>query len=77
MYETPEGTMPTNVLIASFASAPTWLAAAIEPTLLNLVVSVCTSVVLMFLGKLMDLAIQAYKEKRGGNKKIERRDHGD
>jgi hypothetical protein len=60
--------MPTNALLAGFASTPMWIATAVDPSTLQLVLSVVTPIVLMFLGKLLDLALKVYMEKRGGKK---------
>lgn len=67
MY-TNEGNMPTNVILAGLASLPSWFATVNDLSFINVLGSFTLSIVLMFLGKLMDLGIKILMEKRGANK---------
>lgn len=66
--------MPTNTLLAGFASLPSWIATSADPSPFNIAGSVALSVVLLLLGKLADLAIRVYLENRGERKKKDQSD---
>jgi hypothetical protein len=61
--------MPINAIIAGIASTPTWVATAVDPSSVQLVLSVTMPIVLLLLGKLLDLVIRILLERRGENKK--------
>lgn len=63
-----DNSMPSNVILAGVASAPSWFATFTDPSLMGVLGSVFLSIVLMFLGKLMDLGIRVYLEARGDKK---------
>jgi hypothetical protein len=68
--------VPTNTIIAGLASTPTWVATVVDPSNTQLVLSVVMPIVILLLGKLLDLSIRVLLEKRGERKRRYPKDNG-